>query len=432
MENHANLYVDGTYYSNRGNWDKEEIIWEPLEFVTANFQKPWLASFLWDDSKVTYIDTMTSVDSTTVMLRIDDRAPFASDSQDDHYWVNFYFDKQNRLSHVALTVDLFQDSEFSQFEMIYSLDPAEIDRKIEEEHNRATGKEVVRGENVTTDTLLYQSEDGTQAVVISTDEAGSTVFRSDSQIIGGITSYPIPEGVYDPEDESWDWLKEVGIPDYEDDTLFGSYLNFHNTGSWSVTFSREEAPAVRRDHTFYVKDGHVIDLWFDMLQIDHEFSQALRSAAKAAYGLNETPVQEAPVMEDSTLYLKTFESSDGTVTVNINTWIPNAVEAHGLSIEDLQSIIEEKLRSKSVDGFGLDTTTMGYEGARCQVRITDIKPGSDYLVAANTAVPTIEVWGTRTYTFGNGEQMGDDQDAIQLLLLNARDGSILVSFGEKN
>ena len=33
-------------------------------------------------------------------------------------------------------------------------------------------------------------------------------------------------------------------------------------------------------------------------------------------------------MEDSTLYLKTFESSDGTVTVNINTWMPNEVEAH--------------------------------------------------------------------------------------------------------
>ena len=89
----------------------------------------------------------------------------------------------------------------------------------------------------------------------------------------------------------YDALKEVGIPDYEDGTLIDEYINFHNAGSWSVTFSREEDPAVRRDHTFYVKDGHVIDLWFDMLQIDHEFSQALRSAAKAAYGLNETPVQ---------------------------------------------------------------------------------------------------------------------------------------------
>lgn len=417
------LFWDGLSYE----CDSQQT-WSKVDHWT--WQDPWLSSYQWNEENVTYLETVEDEGETTILLRIEE--PYGGDVKNGtQYFVSFRFDARGAFQFVTVQAFL-ENMSILETESVVTLNPDTVWSEMAEEVRRATGKEVVRGENVTTDTLLYQSEDGTQAVVISTNEAGSTVFRSDSQIIGGITSYPIPEGVYDPEDESWDWLKEVGIPDYEDDTLFGSYLNFHNTGFWSVTFSREEAPAVRRDHTFYVKDGHVIDLWFDMLQIDHEFSQALRSAAKAAYGLNETPVQEAPVMEDSTLYLKTFESSDGTVTVNINTWIPNAVEAHGLSIENLQSIIEEKLHSKSVDGFGLDTAAMGYEGAHCHVRITDIKPGSDYLVAANTAVPTIEVWGTRTYTFGNGEQMGDDQDAIQLLLLNARDGSILVSFGEKN
>lgn len=276
------LYWDGISYE----CDSQQI-WNKVDQWT--WQNPWLSSYQWNEENVTYLETVEDEGETTIRLRIEE--PYGGDAKNGtQYFVSFRFDARGAFQFVTVQAFL-ENMSILETESVVTLNPDTVWSEMAEEVRRATGKEVVRGENVTTDTLLYQSEDGTQVVVISTDEAGSTVFRSDSQIIGGITSYPIPEGVYDPEDESWDWLKEVGIPDYEDGTLIDEYINFHNAGSWSVTFSREEDPAVRRDHTFYVKDGHVIDLWFDMLQIDHEFSQALRSAAKAAYGLNETPVQ---------------------------------------------------------------------------------------------------------------------------------------------
>ena len=131
-------------------------------------------------------------------------------------------------------------------------------------------------------------------------------------------------------------------------------------------------------------------------------------------------------------YVKTFDSDDGTVTIQIDTRLLEDLMQHGLSLEGLKSAIEAEFRRKNVDDYGLNTTQMGYAGARCVLEITEVEPGGDYLIAADTPVPTVEVWGTRTYVFSNGERMGEEQGDIKLLLLNARDGSVLVSFGIKN
>ena len=115
-----------------------------------------------------------------------------------------------------------------------------------------------------------------------TSESGSIQFTDGKSIIGGIESYPIPEGVYDPSDDVFLWLEDVGIPDFEDDTLAyiggGSFWD----DRWTAEFISDVPPGtpstVHRRHTFCVVGGFVYDIWFDMLQIDMNIQSQLLSA----------------------------------------------------------------------------------------------------------------------------------------------------------
>lgn len=140
------------------------------------------------------------------------------------------------------------------------------------------------------------------------------------------------------------------------------------------------------------------------------------------------------IATDLQLYQKSFVSDDGTVTIHCNTaFIPEQLEVeNGLSMDDLLAIAEEEFRSTNVDSYGMDTTAMGYAGATCELNITEIRAGDSYLISAAEAVPTLEIWGTRTYIFANGDRLGEEQGAIRLLLINPQDGTILSRFGRKD
>ena len=110
------------------------------------------------------------------------------------------------------------------------------------------------------------------------------LFTNTRDVVGGIDVFPIPEGVYDPGDKAFIWLEDVGIPDFEDQTL--CYMGGMTYGSigWFAEFASDVPegvePTVQRRHHFYPIGGKVYDIWFDMMLIDYRTSEELLSSIK--------------------------------------------------------------------------------------------------------------------------------------------------------
>ena len=114
--------------------------------------------------------------------------------------------------------------------------------------------------------------DGDQNIVFAWGDSG----------VGGVKSYPIPDGLYDPEDEYFVWLEDMGIPDYEDPNL--TYLGGITSGDngWAAEFADEPADGekrtVHRRHTFLVAGDTLYDIWFDLLKISFDNASEIRKA----------------------------------------------------------------------------------------------------------------------------------------------------------
>ena len=121
-----------------------------------------------------------------------------------------------------------------------------------------------------------------QGYTFEVDADQNYVFKDQTQTVGGITAYVIPEGVYDPTDAYFSWLEKVGIPDFEDESLcyMGSVLAGGN--GWLAEFASDVPPGVeptvnRRHHLYPVGDM-VYDIWFDMMALDHNTSEKIRAS----------------------------------------------------------------------------------------------------------------------------------------------------------
>lgn len=113
-------------------------------------------------------------------------------------------------------------------------------------------------------------------------EADTLFFTIDGRDIGGIISYPIPEGVYDPSDKTFFWLEKVGIPDFDDPSLcYMGGITSRDSG-WAAEFASDvpegTAPTVYRRHHFYPIGDTVYDVWFDLLRIDYNTCGEILSA----------------------------------------------------------------------------------------------------------------------------------------------------------
>ena len=76
---------------------------------------------------------------------------------------------------------------------------------------------------------------------------------------------------------------------------------------------------------------------------------------------------------------------------------------------------------------------MGHEGrTTVEICITDLRRGEDYLIAADTPVPTLELWGYRYYHFENGDTMEVEEEPFEIMTMNALDGTVLARLGKKN
>jgi len=111
------------------------------EITNWEWTDSWLASFQWDDSVVSYMDTMTNESGTTVMLRIDQ--PFAEgEDQQPHYFVSFNYDTEGTFMNVYLQTNVFMSNAISKTESVVSLDPERINADIQKEYLDANGETI--------------------------------------------------------------------------------------------------------------------------------------------------------------------------------------------------------------------------------------------------------------------------------------------------
>lgn len=81
---------------------------------------------------------------------------------------------------------------------------------------------------------------------------GSISLLKGDSTIGGIAAYPIPEGVYDPNDDAYLWLEDVGVEDLENpDLMITGMFAWDGSNGCSLTVADDvENPTVKRTHQF--------------------------------------------------------------------------------------------------------------------------------------------------------------------------------------
>ena len=256
-------------------------------------------------------------------------------------------------------------------------------------------------------------------------ENGVTITEG-GKVIGGIDIYAIPGGSQTAYDPYFRWLENLGIPDYEDENLAysGSSSPY---GNWMMHFESDVPPGeprtVDRHHTFFVSHTKVYDVWFDLVVTDNTTKDRILAA------LAGQQIQGTDADLDVT-YRDTYYSLDGTVTINLQA-APEPPANAVLSGQMLDHAVKTEFQSTNLDGYGLDTASIGHKDAKCQVTVTKMSAGEYIIAGEDRPVPTLEVYGIRTYIFANGDRLGQDQGEIHLMTVNALDGSILMSFGRK-
>lgn len=123
------MLVNGTAYE----YDAQQQ-WHTVS--QWEWEDPWLTRFQWEDSVVSYQDTLTDDSSITVMLRIDQ--PFAeSGNQQPHYFVSFNYNTDGTFRDVYVQVNLFMDNSTYRTESVASLDSALVEAEIQKEYQKA-------------------------------------------------------------------------------------------------------------------------------------------------------------------------------------------------------------------------------------------------------------------------------------------------------
>ena len=114
----------------------------------------------------------------------------------------------------------------------------------------------------------------------SRDDKGNLIFTDGINTVGGVVCYSIPEGIYNPDDHIEVLLYKMGIPDYMDADLYFRGGMTSGDNGWLAEFESEvpegEEPSVYRRHHFYLMEGMVYDIWFDMTQVEYEKTEEIR------------------------------------------------------------------------------------------------------------------------------------------------------------
>ena len=168
------------------------------------------------------------------------------------------------------------------------------------------------GEGSVSISLPYEIGTLPEGISVLFDESGDILFSNGTAIVGGITSYPIPEGVYDANDDIFLWLEDVGIPDYEDSSLvfWGGISGFG--GGWNATFASDVPEGaeitVKRTHHFMPSGDVVYDFWLDELLLDVQTQFAMEDGVRF---VQTTVPEEQPLSTEDEAFARCFSVMDG-------------------------------------------------------------------------------------------------------------------------
>lgn len=129
-------------------------------------------------------------------------------------------------------------------------------------------------------TLPYEIGELPQGYDAAVSAEGNILIDNLQGKVGFITSYPIPEGVYDPNDGAYLWLEDVGVPDLEDPNLYvAGVFSWKGSNSCSLTVEDDaQNPTVKRTHYFQVARNTLYDFWLDDLAVDEVTRAAIQEA----------------------------------------------------------------------------------------------------------------------------------------------------------
>ncbi|MCI7726939.1 MAG: M56 family metallopeptidase [Clostridiales bacterium] len=150
-------------------------------------------------------------------------------------------------------------------------------------------------------TLPYEIGELPQGYDAAVTAEGNILIDNLQGKVGFITSYPIPEGVYDPNDGAYLWLEDVGVPDLEDPNLYvAGVFSWKGSNSCSLTVEDDaQNPTVKRTHYFRFAGNTLYDFWLDDLAVD----EVTRSAIQQAVVYQEPATQQTEL----TFYLEGME-----------------------------------------------------------------------------------------------------------------------------
>lgn len=129
-------------------------------------------------------------------------------------------------------------------------------------------------------TLPYEIGELPQGYAAGVSAEGNILISNWKGMVGCITSYPIPEGVYDPNDDAYLWLEDVGVEDLEDPnlTISGMFSWSDSNGCALTVVDNLENPTVSRTHYFRFAGNTLYDFWLDDLTVDEVTRSAIRQA----------------------------------------------------------------------------------------------------------------------------------------------------------
>lgn len=188
----------------------------------------------------------------------------------DNTSLEFFSDVPPEQEHTVMTLHSF----FWDDRTLYDLCLDEL--KVEDGQRQKILATAAVGEQKTP--LPYEFDDLPEGITVIYEDDG-VKFVDGTRIVGGVTAYPIPEGVYDPYDKWFSWLADVGIPDYSDGSLTLDNAISDFRGGWRAEFRNADGDAsLCRSHHFTVRDSIVYDVWMDKGLLGEENATALSDA----------------------------------------------------------------------------------------------------------------------------------------------------------
>ena len=293
---------------------------------------------------------------------------------------------------------------------------------------------------------------------------GSISLLKGDSTIGGIAAYPIPEGVYDPNDDAYLWLEDVGVEDLEnpDLTITGMFSWSGSNGCTLTVADDVEHPTVKRTHQFRFAGNTLYDFWLDDLAVD----EATRSAIqKAVVYLEPVTQQEAlPQKRELTFYLEGMEETamaalyagDGySLYIFDEDWVYSLVDGQPvwesslnsevkLSIIHLQdmplSAAQQWVRSRFEDFDLIEDNRGGLGGTNAAGIMADVRliPAGDDVYAVSCVYPieAAEGFGVRlgvmadTFTLtAPGAELSEEEIAFtkaQAVMQGLQDAPVLI------